>query len=249
MARTLKSDRLLFWATLFLVGASVVMVFSASAVQAGVKNQASYHILLKQLAWATVGLILLLAVMRVDYHQLRRPAVIWSLIAVVTVGLLAVFAFPARNHARRWIMMGGLTVQPSELAKFAAVLFSAALLERRMHRVNDVGYTLVPIGLVAGGFAGLIVLQPDFGTAAVLLAVITSVIFAAGLSYRYLFGAMLLMAPAAMFLVVTAEYRMRRVLAFLDPWADQFGSGYQIVQALIAVGAGGVLGRGLMAGV
>lgn len=249
MARTLKSDKLLFWATLLLVGASVVMVYSASAVQSADKNLAPYNVLLKQAVWAAIGLVLLLAVMRIDYHEFRRPAVIWALLAVTVAALLAVFAFSPRKGTYRWIASGNFSLQPSEMAKLVAVLFAAALLERRMHRVNEVGYALLPVGLVAGGLAGLIVLEPDFGTAAVLVLVITAVVFAAGLSYRYLVGTMVILVPAAMFLVVTAEYRMRRILAFLDPWADPFGDGYQIVQALIAVGSGGVFGRGLMLGV
>lgn len=246
MARRLKSDRLLFWATLFLVGVSVVMVFSASAVQYAGSPSGPY---VKQAVWAVLGLGLLLVVMRIDYHELKRPAVIWSLLIVTAIGLLAVFGFAPRKGTHRWIPIGGVSLQPSELAKLSALVFTAALLDRRMHRINDPAYTLLPIGLVAGGLAGLIVLEPDFGTAAVLLAVVTSVVFAAGLSYRYLVGTAVVMVPAAMALVILEPYRIRRVTAFLDPWADPFDSGYQIVQSLIAVGSGGVLGRGFMAGV
>ena len=246
MARRLNSDRLLFWATLFLVSVSVVMVFSASAVQFAGSATGPY---VKQAVWAVLGLALMLIVMRIDYHELRRPAVIWTLLAVTVVALLAVFAFPARKGTHRWISFGEVSLQPSELAKLTALLFTAALLERRMHRINDPAQALLPIGLVAGGLAGLIVMQPDFGTAAVLLAVIASVVFAAGLSYRYLVGASLLLAPVAMVIVATEPYRMRRITAFLDPWADPFDSGYQIVQSLIAVGSGGLVGRGFMAGV
>jgi cell division protein FtsW len=246
MARRLKSDRLLFWATLFLVGVSVVMVFSASAVQFGASASGPF---VKQAVWAVLGVAALLIVMRIDYHEFQRPAVIWALLVVTGVALLAVFAFAPKKNTHRWIVVGPLSLQPSELAKLTALVFTAALLERRMHRVNDLAYALLPVGLVAGGLAGLIVLEPDFGTAAVLLAVVTSVVFAAGLSYRYLVGTLMVLAPAAMALVVFEPYRFKRIVAFLDPWADPFGSGYQIVQSLIAVGSGGILGRGFMAGV
>src|SRR5689334_3071137 len=136
MARTLKSDRLLFGATLLLVAASVIMVYSASAVQAEQKHLPSYYFLIKQLAWAALGFLAMLVVMRIDYHAFRRPAIIWSLTGVVVVGLLAVFLFHARNSAFRWIPLGTASVQPSELAKLAAIVFAAALLERRMHRIN-----------------------------------------------------------------------------------------------------------------
>jgi cell division protein FtsW len=249
MARTLKSDKMLFWATLLLVGAGVVMVYSASAVQAQAFNQPSYRILSRQLAWVAIGLLLLLGIMRVDYHQFRRPVIIWSVLAVTTVALVAVFFFPPRNNTYRWISVSGLTFQPSELAKLAALFFTAALLERRMHRINDVGYALVPIGIVTAGLAVLIVREPDFGTAAVLLLIITTVVFAAGLSYRYLFGTMLVMLPVAMVLIATSGYRRRRLMAFLDPWSDPLGDGYQAVQSFLAVGSGGLFGRGLMGGV
>jgi cell division protein FtsW len=239
MARTLKSDKPLFWATLLLVGASVVMVYSASGGR----------ILSRQLAWVGLGLTLLLAAMRVDYRQFRRPPVIWTCLGVTTVLLVAVFFFPARNSTTRWLAVGDLTFQPSELAKLAAIFFAAALLERRMHRVNDVAYALAPIGIVTGGLAALIVYEPDFGTAAVLLLVITSMVFAAGLSYRYLLGGLLVMLPTAMLLILTSPYRTRRVMAFLSPWSDRLDSGYQAVQAFIAVGSGGLAGRGLMGGV
>ena len=240
MARTLKSDRLLFGSTLLLVGASVLLVYSASA---GVY-------LWRQLGSAGLGLLLLLAVMRVDYHQLRRPAVIWSVLGVTVIALVAVFFFEPINRTQRWIHLDPLpNFQPSELAKLAALLFTAALLEHRMHRVNDVTYALLPIGVVGAGLAALIVSQPDFGTAAVLLLIITAVLFAAGLSYRYVVGTLLVMLPVAMVLIVTSEYRTRRLMAWLDPWSQRAGDGYQAVQSFMAIGSGGLFGTGLMGGV
>lgn len=240
MARTLKSDRLLFGSTLLLVGASVVLVYSASAGE----------YLWRQVGLAGLGLVLLLAIMRVDYHELRRPAVIWSVLGVTLVALVAVFFFDPINRTQRWIHLDPLpNFQPSELAKLAALLFTAALLEHRMHRVNDVTYALLPIGVVGAGLAALIVSQPDFGTAAVLLLIVTAVLFAAGLSYRYVVGTILVMLPVAMVLIVTSEYRTRRLMAWLDPWSQRWNDGYQAVQSFMAVGSGGLFGNGLMAGV
>ena len=239
MARTLKSDRLLFGSTLLLVGASVVLVYSASAGS----------MLWRQIITVGLGLFLLLAIMRVDYHQFRRPAVIWSLLGVTVLALIAVFFFDPINRTQRWIHVGDYTVQPSEAAKLAALLFTAALLEHRMHRVNDVAYALLPIGVVGAGLAALIVSQPDFGTAAVLLLIVTAVLFAAGLSYRYVVGTLLVMLPVAMVLIVTSQYRTRRLMAWLDPWSQRWTDGYQAVQSFMAVGSGGLFGSGLMAGV
>jgi cell division protein FtsW len=249
MARTLRSDKLLFWSTLTLVGASVVMVYSASAVQALTKYESSSHFLLRQLIWAVIGFVLMLGIMRVDYHEYRRPAIIWTLLGVVVVGLLGVFLFSPRNHAQRWLSFAGVSLQPSELAKLAAILFSAALLERRMHRINEIGYALAPIGLVTLVLTALILKEPDFGTSVMIVLVVISIVFAAGLYYRYLFGVMLLLLPAAMFLVIFKSYRLKRLLIFLDPWQDPLGDGFQPIQSLLAVGSGGTFGKGLMAGV
>src|SRR5690348_682077 len=249
MARTRKSDKTLFLATVLLVGASVVMVYSASAVQAMAKFQASSHFLYKQLAWAAMGLMLMLGVMRVDYHEYRRPALIWSLLGLTTVLLFAVFFFAPINGTHRWVVLGPVSVQPSELAKLAAILFTAALLDRRMHRVNEPDYVLLPIGLVVFGLAGLIIKEPDFGTASIIVLVVIAVLFAAGLRYRYLVGAFLALAPAASALVLLSSYRRKRLMTFLNPWNDRLGDGFQIIQSLYAVGSGGVLGKGLMAGI
>jgi cell division protein FtsW len=249
MARTLKSDKWLFWATLLLVGISVVMVYSASAIQALDKHEFSGYVLLRQSIWAVLGVVLLLIVMRVDYHRYQRPAFIWTVLTISVVLLLAVFFFPPRNHTQRWITFGMISIQPSELAKLAAILFVAALLDRRMHRVNDLIPVLLPAAVITFGLAGLIVLEPDFGTAAVLVLVVSSIVFAAGLSYRYLIGAGVLVAPMALALILGSSYRKRRLFAFLDPWSDPLGDNFQLIQSLIAIGSGGPLGTGLMAGI
>src|SRR5689334_2013355 len=136
MARKLKSDRILFLATILLVGLSIVMVYSASALVALDRYHQPYFFLTKQLLWASLGV-----------------AVLW---------LVAVLFGPPVNNARRWFSVGGLGIQPSELAKLAAIFFIAALLERRMNRINELGYALGPIILVIGAMVMLILLEPDF---------------------------------------------------------------------------------------
>src|SRR5829696_3885683 len=150
MARKLKSDKLLFTATLLLVCTGIVMVYSASAVMAMERFQTPYLFLVKQLAWALIGLAVLPIVMRVDYRHYRQPAVIWTALGVVALALVAVLFAARVNGATRWLGFAGLTVQPSELAKVAVIIFMAALLERRMERIDDVGYSLVPIAVVLG---------------------------------------------------------------------------------------------------
>ena len=163
MARKLKSDKLLFTATLLLVCTGVVMVYSASAVMAMERFQNPYLFLVKQVAWALIGLAALPVVMRVDYRNYRQPAVIWTALGIVGFALVAVLFAPRVNGATRWIGLGPLGIQPSELAKIAVILFMAALLERRMERIDEVGYSLLPIGVVLGGVVALVLAEPDLG--------------------------------------------------------------------------------------
>src|SRR5687767_5833794 len=249
MARKLQSDKWLFIAALALICASVVMVYSASALVALERYQQPYLFVTKQVMWALLGVAVMSIVMRIDYRTYRNDTLVWTLLAIVAFLLIAVLFSRPVNGTRRWFALGGFGIQPSELAKVAAILFTAVTLERRMHRVNELGYSLLPVAIIMGVLGGLIMIEPDFGTAVSLFAVVGLTIFAAGLSYRYLIGAVVLSLPALYVILMSAQYRRERVLAFLDPWADPLGNGFQIIQSLIAVGTGGVFGRGLMAGV
>ena len=249
MARKLKSDKLLFLATLLLVGLSIVMVYSASAVVGLERFGKPYVFLVKQGLWAALGIAILGVVMRVDYRAYREPVCIWTCLGVVSVALVGVLFSPPVNNARRWFGVAGIGVQPSELAKLAAIFFIAALLERRMHRIDEVRYSLVPIGSVVVGLVGLILLEPDFGTSMSLALIAAVMVFGAGLSYRYIAGAALAALPAVYIIAMGAPYRRRRLLSFLNPWEDPLGDGFQVIQSLIAVGTGGIWGKGLMGGV
>ncbi len=249
MARTLKSDKWLVWATLMLLGVSLVMVYSASVVWAQERFDAPYHVFIRQAVWISLGTLLMLTSMRVDYHFYKKPVVIWSALGLVLVLLIAVFGFPKINDTRRWISFRGMTLQPAEFAKLAAIFFTAALLDRRMHRINELKYALLPIGIVAGLLTGLIVLQPDFGTSAALAGVVLVMVFAAGLAYRHLAAVVGVLVPVAAVVAMIEPYRVRRLVAFLDPGNDPTGDSFQLNQAIIAVGSGGSLGRGLMDGV
>ena len=249
MARKLKSDRVLFTATLLLVCASVVMVYSASALIASERFEQPYFFLTKQALWMALGLGVLAIAMRIDYRTYRNDMFVWGLLAVVAVTLIGVLFSPPVNGTRRWFGVGGLGVQPSEFAKIVCVLFTAMILERRMHRIDELKYSLLPIAIVLVPMVGLILLQPDFGTAVALLIIVAMMVFAAGLHYRYFVGAILAAVPVLYVVLVSAPYRRRRLMAFWDPWADPLGDGFQVIQSLIAVGTGHIFGRGLMAGV
>ena len=189
MARKLQSDKWMFLATLALVCASVVMVYSASALVALERFQQPYLFVTKQVMWVAVGVALLSLVMRVDYRTYRNERLIWTLLARRggAAGRGAVLAAGQRHPA---LVRAGRLRHPAVGAGEArGVLFTAMMLERRMHRINEVSYSLLPIALVVGAVVGLILLEPDFGTAVSLLAVVGVMVFAAGLSYRYLVGA------------------------------------------------------------
>jgi cell division protein FtsW len=250
VARKLKSDRILFMATLLLVSAGVVMVSSASAGAAFKDPGQAYYLITKQVLFVVLGICLLAIAMRVDYRAYRTDEFVWSLLGLVVLMLVAVLAVgPGINGSTRWFGIGGLGIQPSELAKLACVLFTALILERRMRRINEVGYSLLPVAIVVGGIAGLIVLQNDLGTAVTVLLIVGVMTFAAGLHYRYVAAATVPVAVAVLLAITLAPFRLERVTAFLDPWADPLDTGYQSVQSQIAVGTGGITGRGLSQGV
>ena len=249
MARKLKSDKWLFTATLVLVCASLVMVYSASAMIAMERFHTSTYFLFKQATFALVGLVLMAVLMKIDYRRYRQPAVIWTALAIAGLALVGVLAGPRINGARRWFGVAGIGVQPSEFAKIAVIFFVAAILERRMDRIDELRYSMFPIAITLGVFVGLIMMQPDLGTALCIIVSVGTMIFAAGISYRYILGLLLVSLPAASVVLMSAGYRRRRMMVFLNPWQDPLGFGFQVIQSLIAVGTGGVLGRGLMAGV
>ena len=249
MARKLKSDRVLFITTILLVALSVVMVYSASAPMALDRFGRATRFLTTQVMWAVLGIAMLTLVMRIDYRHYRDPKFIWTGLALVAFALVAVYFRAPVNGARRWFGVGGIGVQPSEPAKLVAIFFIAALLERRMHRIDDIKYALLPIGVVVLGMVALILPEPDFGTSMAILMITAVMIFAAGLNWRYIAGLALVGLPAIYLVVMGSAYRRRRTLAFLHPWDDPLGDGFQIIQSLIAIGTGGVWGKGLMNGV
>jgi cell division protein FtsW len=188
-------------------------------------------------------------VMRIDYRNYRQPVVIWTGLAVVGILLVAVLFGREVGGATRWLNLGPLGIQPSEMAKLAVIVFVAALLERRMERIDEPAYALVPVAVVLGVIVALILSQPDLGTAASIVMIAAVMIFAAGISYRYIAALAAMGLPALVLLIYTSDYRMKRVQAFMDPWSDSLDSGYQVIQSMIAVAVGGVSGRGLMDGV
>jgi cell division protein FtsW len=248
MARKLYPDKWLFAATVGLALFGVVMVYSASAVMAQRENGNEFHYVVKQGIWTGIGFVVMLAAMQVDYKHLKNRRVVYGLLALTTAMLLVVFAFPAINGAHRWIKLPQLSIQPSELSKPALVIFLAYYLERRAGEEGRFWTTFIPCAFVTFALAGLIVMEPDLGTAMMLGVIFVVVVYTAGARLKHLAmaAAPALIGVAA--LLIYVPFRTKRLITFLDPWADPQGSGFQVVQSLIAVGSGGPNGLGFAQG-
>jgi cell division protein FtsW len=248
MARRLQSDKVLFGTVVALTLFGALMVFSASAVTAAVRFGSSSYFLNRQLAWAGAGLAAMVVMMYLDYRRLASPVVVFPALALQLMLLLGVLFADRNHHARRWLHLGSASLQPSELSKIVLVLFLAYFLEERSGEVNDMRYTLLPVGLVTGVSLALVVVEPDFGTALAIAMIVAAMLFTAGLRLRYFAAGALGAAPVVYWLVFHSTYRYNRLLAFLKPYADPLGKGFQIIQSFIAVGTGGIAGVGLMEG-
>jgi cell division protein FtsW len=248
VAKRVSVDRWMFIVTLLLVFIGLVMVFSASAVMAKERFGSPYGFVLKQLGYAAVGLMVMVAAMRVDYHRYQHAAVVFSVLGVTTLLLIAVFFLDRSHNTHRWIHGGPLSFQPSELAKPALILFLAYFLENRTKSMDDWRNTLLPAAVPTVVFMGLIVLEPDLGTAIACAGISACVLFVAGMRVRYLGYAMAAATPFLYFLLFRVPWRRARMLAFLNPEADPKGAGFHVIQSLIAVATGGISGTGLMEG-
>src|SRR5258707_12711511 len=248
MAKRVSVDRVLFIVTLVLVFVGLVMVFSASAVMAKEKYHSGYFFLLRQMGWAVAGFIAMMVGMRIDYKRLKHPAVVFSLLGLTSLMLISVFFLDRAHNTHRWFHVGGFSFQPSELAKPVLILFLASFLENRTRSMNDWRNTLIPAVLPTLVFVGLIVFQPDLGTAIACAALTVCVLFVAGLDFKYLAYGFLASLLPLYFLIFHVAYRRDRILAFLNPYSDPQGRGFHIIQSLIAVSTGGITGLGFMEG-
>lgn len=246
MRRHRRPDMLLLGAILALLGIGVIMVYSSSAVKGYIQYDDPYHFLKMELIWVVLGLAAMFLSLRLDLRWLRK----WAKPALyVAIALLIAVKIPGIgkkvNGADRWIGLGPLSIQPSEVIKLSMVLVMAHILARDPHKIQSFRKGVLPILGLLGVIAGLIMLQPDLGTTLVIAATTFSMLIAAGARVGHIVG----LGGAGLGLVVAAiaaaPYRMRRIFAFLDPWADPSGKGYQTIQALLALGPGGLFGLGL----
>jgi cell division protein FtsW len=252
MPKIVEPDRWLFRATLALCVIGTVMIFSASAMTSRILYGSPYTFLFRQLVWLALGFTAMLVLARIDYRILRRPVVAYAGIAASLILLVAVFALDKSHYTHRWIRVGPVGFQPAEFAKLAVIIYLAWFLELRSNPqssgVNDPLRSLLPGFGPVMLIAGLVLLEPDMGTSAELFLIALVMFFAAGLSWRYVVGAIVAGIPTLYLMIISAHYRYERLMAFLHPSRSPEGHSFQLMQSLISVGTGGIFGVGLMEG-
>lgn len=239
-------DLAFFAVVLFLSGMGLVMVYSASSVVAWDRYQDSLYFLKRQGLFVLVGLALMLMVLSTDYHKWVRYSGYILLGSLIGLGLVLVPGIGIEvGGARRWIDLSGARIQPGEFAKLACVLYLSWALVRKGENVKTFTYGLLPMCLVAGVLAGLMLYQPDFGNAVILCVVTAMLLFLAGARVSYLVWGVVLAIPPLWWLVMGEAYRRKRMMTFLDPWHDPQNTSYQIIQSFTAFFSGGLWGNGL----
>jgi cell division protein FtsW len=243
---TATYDVQLLFPVLFLVGIGVAMVYSASSALALKKFGTGYFFLEKQAFFALMGILVLVMCRHFPYPLYRRlsyPLLIVSLVFLIAV-LSPQFGVSA-GGAARWFRIGRFTFQPSELARVALVIYLAYSLEKKEEQIKTFSVGFIPHIFILTILAGLILKQPDFGTVVILGVLTWLMLFIGGLRLRHLFISILAIVPVGIYFLMSAEYRWKRLLGFVDPWQYPAAEGYQIVHSLMAFGTGGIWGTGI----
>jgi len=236
----------LLFPVLFLVGIGVVMVYSASSAVALKKFGTDNLFLKKQALFALIGIVGLVACRHFPYRWYRSltyPLLVLALVFLIAIQFTDLGL--AAGGSVRWLRLGRFSFQPSEFARLALVIFLAYSLEKKGENLKKFSIGFLPHLVVLSVFAGFIIMQPDFGSVVILATLTWLMLFVGGVPCRHLFGSLLLMAPLAYFFLVGAEYRMKRILTFINPWQYSADEGYQIVHSLMAFGTGGLWGVGI----
>jgi len=238
-------DFILFATIMLLIAIGILMVYSASSYSSfnnKAINDSTYY-LKKQALWAVLGIGCMLFTMKTDYHELKKytkPAMI-----IVIILLCVVFAFPEVNGARRWIPLGFASVQPSEIAKYVVVLYLAMSIDKKGDKIGSFFKGVLPYLLVSGFFAGLVVLEKNLSIAVIIMTVTLIILFVAGIRFIHVLLVCGVVGAGGVLGILLEPYRLARFTSFLDPWKDPRGDGYQLIQSLLALGSGGLLGSGL----
>lgn len=244
--RALTYDVKLLFPVLFLVGIGVVMVYSASSALALKKYGTDLYFLKKQALFSLLGIIVLVIFSHFPYgffRSLAYPILILSLILLAAIQFTD-FGYSAGGSAR-WLRFGSFSFQPSEFARFALVTYLAYSMNKKIDDIKDFSIGFLPHILVLGMFTALIFLQPDFGSAVIFGVIAWIMMFVGGVRLLHLFPPLFILLPILYFFMVNAEYRLRRIISFIDPWQYPADEGYQIVHSLMAFGTGGIWGAGI----
>ena len=240
-------NQLLLLIVVILVGIGIVMVYSSSSISADSKFGDSIHFLKRQSCFALIGLLLMFFVMNIRYQVLQR--VVYPII-IISFLLLTLVLIPGIGTtiggSTRWFRIGPLSFQPSELAKLALIIFIAySLSKKKEQTIKSFSIGFLPHLIVTLVMSGLVLLQPDFGTAMILFSLFFILMFAAGTKIRYLASLLGVMSVGCYFLITCVGYRLDRITAYLNPWEDPTATGFQIIQSFLAFGSGGLWGAGL----
>lgn len=238
-------DSVIFYTTMTLVFIGIIMVFSASFVQSSFKHHDAYYFLKRNVIYAILGFICMITISNIDYKVWKKNTKPIGIVAIILLILVLTPLGIKANGARRWLGVGAFTIQPAEIAKFATIIITAKLIEKKYENIKSFRKGLIPLMLVPILFFTLIMGQPNMSTAGTIILVTFVMVFVAGMSMKivgFMFG-----SGIALFLALglTSEYRLKRILSFLDPFQDPLGNGYQVIQGLYALGSGGLFGMGL----
>ena len=244
--KTFSYDPLLLGAVLALVGLGLVMVYSSSAITAQDRIGDSFHYLKRQAIAAGLGFFAMAAALKLGYRRMARLA--WPLLILAILLLVAVLlpgVGTTAGGAKRWIRFPGISIQPAEVAKVAWVIYLSYSLAKKAEKVKSFSVGFLPHLIFSGVLVLLCMLEPDFGSAVSLLVLMFVLLFAAGARLTYLVGSVLFALPLAYHAIASSPYRLRRITAFLDPWAHRHDIGYQVAESLMSIGSGGLTGLGL----
>lgn len=242
-----KYDKWLLITVIIIAIFGIVMIYSASSIWAEYKFNDSFKFVKAQSAFFIISLVIVFVLKKINPKTYYEKA---NLILLICFLLLALVLIPGlgkiRNGSRSWFGIGGFGIQPSEFAKIGLIIYVSKYLANNQKQIFDIKKGVLPILLVIGVFFLLIMLEPDFGTAMVIVLTLTSILFISGVKLSFFVKIGIVGILGIIGLITVAPYRMLRIVSFLNPWVDPLGSGYQIIQSLYAIGPGGLLGQGFL---
>jgi cell division protein FtsW len=237
-------DKILFFTTLILIGIGLIMVFSSSGILASEKYQQPFHFLIHQVIGVGLGLVMILLILPIRRPLYQNPLIVYWLLLTSLLLLALCLFMPAVGNTNRWIYFQGLRFQPSELSKISMILFLSLYLARKKDRLNEFRTLLFPLSILFL-FILLIIKEPDYGTAFLLLVICSIILFIGGIKLRHFLLLGIVSSAIFLFYLLQADYRINRIFAFFSPTADPQGSGFQIIQSKLAVGSGGLFGASI----